>query len=71
MKYCSAPSKRWSAAQLLGPEDAERLEDLRADFVLSAVAARGRRERRPVTLAPVQHHEQRVVLVVGMRRGRA
>jgi hypothetical protein len=54
--------------QLAGAQDAERLEDLRTDFVLAAVAARRRRERRAIAEAAVQHHEQPVVLVVGMRR---
>ena len=53
--------------QFLGAQHAERLEDLRADFVLAAVAARRRRERRAVALAAIQHHQQPVVLVVGMR----
>ena len=55
--------------ELFGPQHAERFENLRADFVLPAVAARGGRERRPVALAAVQHHEQPVVLIVGMRGG--
>ena len=55
--------------QLLGAQDAERLEDLRADLVLSAVAARRRRQRRAKTLTAIEHHQQPVVLVVGMRRG--
>ena len=56
-------------AELFGPQNGERVEDLRADFVLPAVAAGGRREDRPHALAAVQHHVQRVVLVVGMRGG--
>ena len=55
--------------QLLGPQHAERLEQLRADLVLSAVAARRRRERRAIALPAIEHHEQPVVLVVGMRGG--
>ena len=53
--------------QLLGAEHAERLEQLGADLVLAAVAARQRRvddaEALPVTL----HRDEAVVLVVGMR----
>jgi len=52
--------------QLLGAQHAKCLEELGADFVLATVAARRRCERRPITLAAIQHHEQRVVLVVGM-----
>ena len=55
--------------ELLGPQHAERLENLRADFVLPAVAAGRRRERRAIALSAIQHHEQPVVLVVGMRGG--
>ena len=54
--------------QLAGTQHAERFEDLRADLVLSAIAARRRRQRRPVALPAIQHHQQPVVLVVGMRR---
>ena len=53
--------------QFLGPQDAERFEDFRADFVLAAVAARRRRQGRPIAQAPIQLHEQSVVLVVGVR----
>src|SRR2546427_4607658 len=55
--------------ELLGPQHAERFENLRADFVLPAVAARRGREHCTVALAAVQHHEQPVVLIVGMRGG--
>src|SRR2546428_312277 len=55
--------------QLLRSQYAERLEDFRADFVLAAVAARRRRERRAIALTAIEHHQQPVVLVVGMRRG--
>ena len=55
--------------ELFGPQHAERLEDLRADLVLAAIAARRRRERGSIAEPAVQHHEQRVVLVVGMRGG--
>ena len=55
--------------QLAGAEDAERFENLRADLVLSAVAARRGRQRGAVALPAVQLHEQPVVLVVGMRGG--
>ena len=55
--------------ELAGAQHAERLENLRADLVLAAVAARRRRQRRAVSLSAIQHHQQPVVLVVGMRRG--
>ena len=54
--------------QLLGAQHAERLEDLRPDLVLAAVAARRGHEHRPHALAVAHHREERVVLVVGMRR---
>ena len=53
--------------ELLGPQHAERLEDLGADLVLPAVAARRRRERGAIALAAIEHHQQPVVLIVGMR----
>ena len=53
--------------QLLGAQHAERLEDLRADLVLPAVAARRGHERGPHAAAVAHHRQQRVVLVVGMR----
>ncbi len=53
--------------QLLGAQHAERLEDLRPDLVLAAVAARRGHEHRPHALAVAHHREKRVVLVVGMR----
>ena len=52
--------------ELLGPQHAERLEDLRADLVLAAVAPGGRRQRGAKSQPAVQHHQQAVVLVVGM-----
>ena len=55
--------------ELAGAQHAERLEDLRADLVLAAVAARRGRQRRAIALAAVQHHQQPVVLVVGVRGG--
>ena len=52
--------------QLLGTQHGQRLEDLRADLVLTTVAACGRDQRRPhPALEPVLR-EQRVVLVVGV-----
>ena len=53
--------------QLLGAQHAERLEDLGADLVLSAVAARGRRQHDSQPLALALHRQQRVVFVVWMR----
>ena len=53
--------------QLLGAQHAERLEQLRADLVLAAVAARRRREHDAQPLPVALHRQQRVVLVVGMR----
>ena len=55
--------------ELAGAEDAERFEDLRSDLVLSTVAARGRGERGAISLPAIEHHQQPVVLVVGVRRG--
>src|SRR5207253_10474304 len=40
--------------ELLGSQHAQGLEDLRADLILPAVAARGRRQRGAVTLTAVQ-----------------
>ena len=55
--------------QLLGAQHAERLERLRPDLVLAAVAARRRDEHRAHALPVAQHRQQRVVLVVGVRVG--
>ena len=57
------------SGQLLRPQHAQCFEDLGADLVLAAVAARRRRERRPEALSPIEHHQQPVVLVVGVGRG--
>src|SRR2546425_2587 len=54
--------------QLLRSQHAERLEDFRSDFVLAAVAARRRRERGAIALTAIEHDQQPIVLVVGMRR---
>ena len=67
MKYCSAPSKRCAVEELLGPEHAQRVEELRADLVLSAVAARGRDERHPRPDVPRVERQRGVVLVVWVR----
>ena len=56
-------------SKLLRAEHAERFENLGSDFVLAAVAAGGGGERGPIALPAVQHHQQSVVLVVGVRRG--
>ena len=53
--------------ELLRPQHAERLEQLGSDFILPAVAARRRRQRGAISLTAIQQHQQRVVLVVGMR----
>src|SRR3954464_15474312 len=55
--------------QLFGPQHSERLKDLRADLILSAVAASRRYQRRPHPPAVAHDREQRVVLVVGVRVG--
>ena len=55
--------------QLFGAQDAERIEQLRADLVLPAVAARRRHQRHAHAQAPRVPGQHRVVLVVGMRRG--
>ena len=54
-------------AQLLGTQDAERFEQLGADLVLPAVAARGGREDHAQALSLTLLRQQRVVLVVGVR----
>jgi hypothetical protein len=54
--------------QFLRTQDAERLEDLGTDLVLPPVAARGRHQHRAHPLAQAQLGQQRVVLVVRMRR---
>jgi hypothetical protein len=59
-----------AARPVLRPQHAQRLEQFGANLVLAAVAATGRRgQRRAVPLTSVEHHQQAVVLVVGMRRG--
>ena len=55
--------------QLLGPQHPQRLEDLRTDLVLPAVAPRRRREGGAEAQTAVQHHQQAVVLIVGMSGG--
>ena len=53
--------------QLLGPQDADRVEQLRADLVLPAVAAR-RGDERDAHPEPARVQRQHgVVLVVGVR----
>ena len=54
--------------QLLRAQDAEGLEQLRPDLVLSAVAPGDRQERRVQPAAAVELDEHAVVLVVGMGR---
>ena len=54
--------------QLLGAQHADRVEQLRADLVLAAVAARGRHQRDAHPLPARVERQHRVVLVVGMRR---
>ena len=54
--------------QFLGAQHGQRLEDLRADLVLAAVAARGGDQRRPHPVLEPVPREQRVVLVVRVRR---
>ena len=54
--------------QLLRPQHGQRLRELGADLVLTAVAAGGGHEHRPHPLPVAEHREQRIVLVVGMRR---
>src|SRR5439155_25994495 len=56
-------------AKLLCAKHAERFEYLGADFVLTAVTTSRGRERRAVSLAAVQHHQQPIVFVVGMCGG--
>ena len=54
--------------ELFGAQHRERIEQLRADLVLAAVAARRRRQNGAHALPAIQLHVQRVVLVVGMGR---
>ena len=51
-----------------GSKHAKRLENLRADFVLAAIATGRRRQRGSIPLPAIEHHQQRIVLIVGMRR---
>ena len=53
--------------QLLGPQDAERLEQLGADRVLAAFAAREREKAGADPAAAGERDEDAVVLVVGVR----
>jgi hypothetical protein len=55
--------------ELFRSQHAKCLENLWADFVLPAIAARRRRQCRAIPLAAVHHHQQPVVLIVWMRRG--
>ena len=55
--------------ELLGSEHTQLVEQFRADLVLAAVTARGRGEHRSNPLATPEHHQQGVVLIVGVRRG--
>ena len=54
-------------AELLRAQHAERLENLRSNLVLAAVAARRGRERRAIAVPVIEHHQQPIVLVVGVR----
>ena len=53
--------------QLRRPQHAERVAELGADLVLASVAPGGGCERGSNAEAAIEHHEQAVVLVVGMR----
>src|SRR3954462_13627880 len=53
--------------QLFGPQHPERLKDLRADLILSAVTASRRYQRRAHPAAVAHDREQRVVLVIRVR----
>ena len=53
--------------ELLGAEDAQRVEELGANLVLSAVAARRRHERHPRPDVARVERQRGVVLVVGVR----
>ena len=61
------PIEPMDCRQLFGPEDAQRLEQFRSDLVLTSVPPRGRHEGGTEPQTAVQHHEERVVLIVGMR----
>ena len=56
--------------QLLGPQHRQRVEQLGADLVLAAVAARRRQQHGAVALASRQSRQQGIVLVVGMGHDR-
>ena len=60
------PVEAVQRGELFGPQHAQRLEDLGADLVLAAIAPGGRRERRAKSQPAVQHHQQAVVLIIGM-----
>ena len=68
VKYSLGAVEPVRGQQLLGPEDGQGVEQLGADLVLSAVAARGGEERDAMALAFREQRQQRVVLVVRMRR---
>ncbi len=53
--------------QFLGAEHTQRIEELRADLVLTAVAARRRDERHPCADVARIERQRRIVLVVGVR----
>ncbi len=55
--------------QFLGPQHAQRLEQLGADLVLPAGAARGGQHRRAVALAVREHGEHGAVLIVRVADG--
>ena len=61
------PVEAMQRRQLASPQDAERLEELGPDLVLAPVAARRGRQRSAVALTAIQHHQQPVVLIVGVR----
>ena len=61
-----AAVERAGLQQLLGPDDAERLEQLRADHVLAAFAPVERQVRHARVVAPRHPRHERRVLVVGM-----
>ena len=63
------PVEAMDSQELLRPQDAERLKELRANLVLAAVAAGRRDEHRPHPLAVPQHRKKPVVLVVRVRIG--
>src|SRR5204862_5957496 len=55
------------AQELLGPNQAQRIEQLRADRVVARLAARQREQRYTRTIAAAEHRQHAALFVVGVR----